>query len=234
MANRSDQPDDFMDDGRPSALLPNRFLFKFELPIHRCRKPPPINGRVAKWKSDWRLPALFGLDGEDGFGDVYVTWDDDGLYIGCEVGGKTRPPRCDPNQFWKADNLRLMTDMRDTRHIRRATRFCQHFHFLPVGGGVGGSEPVAGSRAVNRATDDAPLVGPREISVASVVGKTGYSLTAHIPARCLAGFDPVENPRIGLFYMLEDGERGQQSLTVADDLNWNIDPSTWVTGVFST
>lgn len=215
------------------ALVPNRFLFRFELTLHRCHRPPAIDGRVDAWQDEWRIPPLFGIDGEQGFGDIYVTWDPDGLYVGCEVGGKTRPPRCDPGQFWKADNLRLMTDMRDTRHIRRATRFCQHFYFLPVGGGRRGRDPVAGSRTVNRATDNAPVFAPGEIPIASNVTKAGYSLTAHLPARCLNGFDPVENPRIGLCYMLEDGELGQQALTVGDDLNWNIDPSTWVTAVLA-
>ena len=31
--------------------------------------------------------------------------------------------------------------------------------------------------------------------------------------------------------MLEDNEWGQQYLTVGDDLAWNVDPSTWATGL---
>jgi hypothetical protein len=33
--------------------------------------------------------------------------------------------------------------------------------------------------------------------------------------------------------MLEDTELGHQSLTVGDDLNWYIDPSTWPTAVLT-
>jgi cell division protein FtsI/penicillin-binding protein 2 len=62
------------------------------------------------------------------------------------------------------------------------------------------------------------------------VTQTGYSLTAHLPAGVLNGFDPAENPRIGLLVMVEDGELGQQSLTVGDELNWWIDPSMWPVG----
>ncbi len=213
------------------SIVPNRFLFKFELPLHRCATPPAMDGRVATWDDRWRLPALHTLDGESGFGDVYVTWDENGLYVGCEVGGKTRPPRCDPERFWKADNLRLMTDMRDTRQIRRASRFCQHFYLLPVGGGRLRQDPVAGSAPVHRAVEGAPVFPPGEMPIASRLTRTSYCLTAHLPARCLNGFDPAENPRIGLYYMLEDSEHGHQCLTVGDDLNWWVDPSTWVTAV---
>jgi hypothetical protein len=58
-------------------------------------------------------------------------------------------------------------------------------------------------------------------------------LEARIPAECLNGFDPVEHPRIGLYYMLEDRDHGQQYLTVGDDLYWYVDPSTWATAVLS-
>jgi hypothetical protein len=123
--------------------------------------------------------------------------------------------------------------MRDTRNIRRATRFCQQFYFLPTGGGKGGKEPVAGSAPVARAQTDAPLAKPGEILIASKIYKGGYSLTAHIPARVLVGFDPAENPRIGFFAIIEDTELGHQSLTIDDDLNWWCGPSTWPTGVLT-
>lgn len=217
----------------PASLVPNRFLFKFELTLRRCAKPPAIDGSVKRWNNAWRLPALHAIDGEDGFADVYVTWDDAGLYVGCEVGGKTRLPQCSADKYWTADNLRLMTDMRDTRQIRRATRFCQQFYFLPSGGGGRSRDPVAGSAKVRRAQEDAPIVPPGAIPIAAQCNRSGYALTAHIPAACLHGFDPAENPRIGLFYMVEDGELGQQSLTIGDDLNWWIDPSTWPTAVLA-
>lgn len=216
-----------------SQLVPNRFLFKFEFPIYRCAKPPKIDGRADRWDPRYLLPPLHDIDGEEGFGAVYVTWDDAGLYVACQVKGKTQPPRCDPARFWKSDNLRLMTDMRDTRNIRRATQFCQQFYLMPAGGGRTRKEPVAGSAKVHRATTDAPPISPGRISIAANVSANGYSLTAHIPAPALHGFDPAENPRIGLHYMLEDAELGQQSLTIGDDLNWWIDPSTWPTAVLT-
>ncbi|MBK8266809.1 MAG: hypothetical protein IPK83_00235 [Planctomycetes bacterium] len=69
--------------------------------------------------------------------------------------------------------------------------------------------------------------------MASNVSRGGYSLTAHLPGPVLSGFNPVENPRIGLFVIVEDTELGRQSITVGDELNWFIDPSTWPTAVLT-
>ena len=213
-----------------TQLVPNRLLFRFELPIHRLERPPQIDGRLDDWDDVYRLPSLGEIDGAAAWGDVYVGWDETGLYIACRVTDKVQPLRCDPKRFWKGDNLRLMTDLRDTRNIHRASRFCQHFYFLPVGGG-GGDEPVAASAKINRANQHAPLVAPGTIPVAVEVTSTGYALEAHIPADCLSGFSPAENPRIGLYTMLEDADHGQQYLTVGDDMPWWVDPSLWATAV---
>ena len=214
-----------------SLAIPNRFLFKLEFPLHHCKSAPKINGTLDGWSEAWKLPALHSLDGEEGFADLYAAWNEDGLYIGVRVTGKRRPLQCDPEKFWKSDNVRVMTDMRDTRNIRRATRFCQQFWFLPAGGGRDGRKAAAGADKIHRATDDAPLAKSADLDVASDVDRTGYTLTAHLSAAALNGFDPVENPRIGLLIMVEDTELGQQSITVGDDLNWHIDPSTWPTAV---
>ncbi|MBX3393995.1 MAG: hypothetical protein KF841_01370 [Phycisphaerae bacterium] len=216
-----------------SLIIPNRFLFKFEFQLNWCATAPSIDGRLENWDPSWRLPALHQLDEEPGFAEVFATCDEDGLYIAARVSGKSRPPICDPERFWKSDHVRVMTDMRDTRSIRRATRFCQHFHLLPTGGGRDGRAAIAGADKVQRATEDAPLPKPGEIPIKSTLSRGGYTLTAQLPGAILNGFDPIENPRIGLFVMVEDTELGRQSITIGDELNWFIDPSTWPTAVLS-
>jgi hypothetical protein len=214
-----------------SELVPNRMLFAFEVPVHRFERSPRIDGRLADWTERHRLPSLGEIDGEDDWGEVYIGWDESGIYVACRVTGKTQPPRCDPKRFWQSDNLRLMTDMRDTRTIHRASRFCQQFYFLPTGGGRSGKDPVAASAKVNRAIASAPVVEPGRMPVAAEVTATGYALEANIPAECLAGFDPRDNPRIGIYTMLEDADHGQQYLTVGDEMSWWVDPSLWAAGV---
>lgn len=214
-----------------SLLIPNRFLFAFEFPLRYRRKAPPLDGKLTGWTDKELLPRLGELDGLPEFADVWACWNEKGLWVACQVKGKKRSLRCDPQEYWKSDHLRVCTGMRDTRNIKRATRFCQQFYFLPAGGGSKGKKPTAAGVAIKRAREDAPLVTADRLPIASTVTKTGYKLEAHIPADCLAGFDPAEHRRIGFYYILEDRDHGQQFLTVGDDLYWYVDPSTWATAV---
>lgn len=237
-------------------LIPNRMLFDFEFPLQFRRQAPRIDGSLSDWTDAQLIPRLSVLDGVQTFASVWACWNETGLFVACRVDGKRRPLRCDPKVFWKSDNLRLCTDMRDARQNKRATRFCQQFYFLPTGGGSRGDQPVAGSTRIHRAREDAPLFtsqaadgsaqretlgapqgnptgGSNRILVASSVSAASYRLEAHVPGHCLAGFDPLEHPRIGFYYMLEDRDHGQQYLTVGDDLNWYSDPSTWATCVLA-
>ncbi|MBU0718052.1 MAG: hypothetical protein KJ749_07375 [Planctomycetes bacterium] len=216
-----------------TSLIPNRLLFDFEFPLRYRAETPPIDGQLRGWTDAELLPKLGELDGRRDFADVWACWNEQGLSIACRVTGKSKPPQCDPREYWRGDNLRLCTDMRDARTVKRATRFCQQFHFLPAGGGRSRQDAIAGTGKLKRAREDAPPVPTERIIVASRITKDGYSLEAHIPTSCLNGFDPEEHPRIGFYYMLEDTEHGQQYLTVGDDLQWDADPSTWATVVLT-
>lgn len=213
------------------AVVPVSLLVRLEIPIRRRPAGLRLDGRLRGWSEAYRLPTAGVLDGVEPFGEVYLAWDEEGLYVACRVGGKTRPPRGRPEHFWQADHLRLMTDMRAGIENRRATRYCQQFYFLPVGGGSDGRRACAGTAPIHRAVEAAPPVPPERIRVASQVSSRGWSLEAHIPGDCLAGFDPAEHRRIGVCTVLEDSELGQQFLTVDDELQWYIDPSTWAMGV---
>lgn len=215
------------------TLIPNRFLFDFEFPLHYRESPPMIEGDPGEWTDEDLLPSLASVDGLYDFAPVWACWNERGLWIATEVVGKRRKIKCNPKSFWTSDHLRLCTDMRDARSNKRATRFCQQFYFLPTGGGRKGDEPVAGVNPIKRARENAPSISTDRIEMASTILATGYFLEAHIPAECLCGFDPSEHSRIGFYYMLEDHDLGQQYLTVGDDLNWYVDPSTWATAVLA-
>lgn len=213
------------------ALVPNRFLFSIEFALAHRDRMPAIDGTLSGWSDAEMLPKLGELDGRRDFADLWACWNETGLAVACRVGDKKKPLRCDPAAYWKGDNLRLCTDMRDARNVRRATRYCQQLFFLPTGGGGRRDHAVAGVGKFQRAREDAPAVPVERIRVASSVSRTGYALEACIPADCLVGFDPNEHPRIGFYFILEDGDHGQQYLTVGDELLWNADPSTWATAV---
>ena len=112
-----------------TALIPNRFLFAFELPLHYRSRAPSIDGRLGGWSDAELLPRLSEIDGRRDFGDVWACWNETGLFIACRVTDKRKALRCDPKRFWVGDNLRLCVDTRDTRTVKRATRFCHQFYF---------------------------------------------------------------------------------------------------------
>lgn len=215
------------------VLIPNRLLFDFEFPLRYRAETPSMTGKLSDWTDGFLLPDWSEIDGREPFGRLWACWNESGISIACQVKGKHQPLRCDPARFWRGDNLRLCTDMRDTRNIKRASRYCQQFYFLPTGGGAGGRQPTAASAPINRAQEAAPPVSPGTIKIASRVLRTGYAMEAHVPADALSGFDPTEHRRIGFYYILEDLELGQQYLTIGDDLYWHIDPSTWATAVLT-
>ena len=214
------------------AIVPNRLLFRFEFPL-RYRPSPALDGDTSKWTDEYRLPELCRVDAQQPFAQLWMAWNESGLYLACRVNGRETPLRCNTRQFWQGDNIRLMTDMRDTRDIKRGSRYCQQFYFLPVGGGRDGRAPVTGHAKVHRATENAPAIESDLVQVASVHGSGYYTVEGYVAAAALNGFDPNEHKRIGLYVMVEDQQFGQQFLTVGDEFNWYIDPSTWVTAVLT-
>src|SRR5262249_1455781 len=55
----------------------------------------------------------------------------------------------------------------------------------------------------------------------------GYRLTAWLPAAALAGYDPEQSPRLGGFWVVRDGERGEQASGPTTDLPYAEDPTLW-------
>ncbi|GJM26680.1 MAG: hypothetical protein DHS20C16_30950 [Phycisphaerae bacterium] len=216
-----------------TQLIPNRLLVAVEIRLNHRSKLPRLTGKLTDWSDEFLLPNLCEMDGQEPFAKVYACWNDEGIAFACKVQCPDKKFRCDPASFWKGDNLRICTDMRDTRDIHRATRYCQQFFVLPTGGGKMRSEAIGGSSPIHRAKENASPIKAGMIPVAANITKRGYSIEAILPASLLSGFDPAEHPRIGFYYMLEDLALGQQYLTVGDDLYWHVDPSMWATAVLA-
>lgn len=211
--------------------LPRRGFLRFELPV-RYRGPTlRVDGNLAKWRDEHRLPALIELEDRPPFADVYTAWNEDWFYAAFDVPNKRGQPLCDVAQWWKLDGLRLCIDTRDARDNKRATRFCHFFYLLPTGGGPDRSQPLVGVHRMSRAKEPPPEVDVAQIQIAAIVTRRGYALETAIPARCLNGWNPAEHPRLGFFYKVKDTTIGSQHLTVDDELGWNSDPSTWATAV---
>ena len=89
-----------------TGLIPNRFLFDFEFPLHYRARVPVIDGDLSDWSDADLLPQLGELDGREEFAEVWGCWNKAGISIACRVANKQRPLRCDPAEYWRGDNFR--------------------------------------------------------------------------------------------------------------------------------
>jgi hypothetical protein len=212
-----------------SSLLPHCFLFRFSLPVRHDRKLPKSGRKLLGLSADFALADFTALDKAEPFGELRLAWNDKGLGIAVEVHGKTRPPVGDQPSPEAGDGLRIFIDTRNTQNIHRATRYCQHFCLLPVGGGPEGSGPRSVQLPILRAREEAPRANLADLQMTADISKTGYTLEAWLPASVLYGYDPDAQPQLGFYYALHDSELGDQYLSVGPEFPFAVDPSLWST-----
>ena len=88
-------------------------------------------------------------------------------------------------------------------------------------------EPVFSQAKINRALHDAPLGSASSVPFRCTRTRHGYILEAFLPAAVLNGFDPEQNPRLGVYYVVKDAELGEQVLSVGADFPYWENPSLW-------
>ena len=196
-------------------------------PCEGCRAGGRERGKSIDLPEEARLQNFAELDGVKNFADVRIGWNEMGLAIQVEVKRKEQPPVGDADRVRSSDGLSLWIDTRELRASHRASRYCHHFLFLPTGGGADKEDPV------HRAIEDQPSTTgcaagqPRGHPLSGHRLKGGYRLEAFLPAAALYGFDPVEHPRLGIYYVVRDQELGDQFLSVSWDFPFSDDPSLW-------
>lgn len=167
------------------------------------------------------------LDEQRNFADVRLAWNEHGLGFQVEVRGKEQSPQGSADRPRSSDGVTLWLDTRDSRASHRASRYCHQFHFLPMGGGPDKDEPVFAQAKINRALHDAPLCSAGAVPFRASLIRGGYLLEAFLPASVLHGFDPEQNSRLGFYYVVRDGELGEQFLSVGPEFPYWEDPSLW-------
>lgn len=208
-------------------LVPNRFLFRV---CHPCRYVPDIpddDEDLFHLPESCRLDNFADMDARENFAEVRMAWNEAGLAIEAEVRGKEKLPAGDASKPRHCDGLTVWIDTRDARTSHRASRFCHEFHLLATGAGPDRDEPCVVQQKIHRASQDAPLADSGAIPIRCRRGRSGYRLTAFLPAEVLAGFDPEQNRRMGLYYLVRDAEMGSQTLGAGTDLPFADDPTLW-------
>ncbi len=207
--------------------VPLSAFVHFEVPVPHVRRrigDEPWTG----WQEQHLAPPLHEINRDPHLADVYWGWNEDGFYVLFNVEYVTHRPVCDPRRWWKKDGVRLCIATRPMRDVHRANRYCHFFYALPHGG-RGRPAPVVGLHKMGGASEPPPKVDLSRVRVVADVWSAGYALFLAIPAECLFGFDPVEHPRISVFFKIRDSAGHSQCFGPDDKLRWNIDPSTWPT-----
>jgi hypothetical protein len=209
-------------------LIPHRFYFRVAHPCLHVRDIPQEEDEdLFELPEECRLMNFADMDARQNFADVRLGWNEAGLALQVEVRGKDQPLTGDLARPRQSDGVTLWIDTRDARTSHRASRYCHQLHFLPAGAGPDKDQPGFVQARINRATEDAPLAPPGAVSFRYRVRTSGYRLAAFLPAGALHGFDPEQNPRLGVFYAVRDAELGEQTLSVGVDFPYADDPTLW-------
>jgi hypothetical protein len=205
--------------------IPTRAFFQVAFPCMYHANAPKIDGHLEDWDETFLVPDLGGLDGKEALANVYMAWNEGGLYFALDVKGKAMCA-VDERRPLRGDGLQVWVDTRDVRNAHRGSRYCHHFCFWPQADGV-----AAGGRQfrLRRARAQARLQDAGRFSVASQHVGDGYQMEVHIPSDALTGFDPEENNRLGFAYVLKDKTLGRQFWTADEMLPVSYDPSLWGT-----
>jgi hypothetical protein len=209
-------------------LVPNRFLVRL---LYACPyvKDMPLDDEdsLIELPEAARLEPFADMDGAANFADVRLGWNEAGLGLAVEVRGKENFPIGDADRPRQSDGITLWLDTRGDRTGHRATRTCHQFHFLAAGGGSNKDEPAFVQTKIHRALQDAPLASGGDAPFRYERVKGGYRIEAFLSANVLAGFDPEQYPRLGVFYSVKDFEKGEQTPGADSDFPFAEDPSLW-------
>ena len=210
-------------------VVPHPFLFRYAFPARRVEAIPRKGARLLDLPPECALPYVAALDSAPALGEVRLGWNARGIGVSVQVSGKAQPPRCNVQLPTESDGLQIWIDTRNTQSIHRASRFCHHFCLLPSGGGKNQRDPLAVQVPIDRAREQAPPAPPGAIATACETLRGGYRLEAWLSAEVLHGYDPEASSRLGFYYHLHDGERGDQFLSVGFEFPFAYDPSLWST-----
>lgn len=209
-------------------FIPPRAFFTFTFRCPYLAAAPRLTGHLRDWPKAALLPDLHSMEHRKSFADVYLGWDETGLYCAASVDQKTQY-HIDPSQYTQSDCLELWIDTRDLKDIHRGNRYCHHFLFLPGGSGRDGRQPIGRQIRLPLAHEQAPPCPEDSIRVGLRRLRRGYRLELKIPAEGLNGFEPGEFDRLGFNYVLRDTQKGTQSWSAGTDLPVETDPSLWGT-----
>ncbi|TWU02728.1 DOMON domain-containing protein [Stieleria varia] len=210
---------------KDDRLIDPTFLFRFEVTLRRAPLDWTVKG--LKLPETCRLPSFGALAQRPVFADVRLAWNAEGIGIHVLVNGKRQLPWCRETRLDESDGFHIWIDTRCSPNIHRATQYCHRFLWMPAGGGPQREKPVASLIGINRARGNPKPVAASDLPIKAFPRHDGYEICGIIPKSAMTGFEPDDQPRIGLYYAVVDRELGWQTLTLGPEYPVAEDPSLW-------
>lgn len=208
-----------------TSLIDPTLLFRFELQLREdaCEWSP---GGLSL-PTSCRLPCFGTLADRPVFADVRLAWNRQGIGLQVLVSGKRQLPWCRDTRLEDSDGFQLWIDTRCSPGNHRANQFCHRFLWMPSGGGPRRENAIAALIPIYRARSDPRPVSTGQLKVVAHPRHDGYGLSGWVPAAALTGYDPQQQPRIGIHYAVIDRELGWQTLALGPEYPVAVDPSLW-------
>ncbi|MEM6691668.1 MAG: hypothetical protein AAF664_19720 [Planctomycetota bacterium] len=211
------------------SLIDPTFLFRFEMSL--VKHKPTWSTKGLTLPEACRVESLGNLAGRPSFADVRIAWCDEGIAVWVKVTGKRQDVWCRDSRADDSDGLHLWFDTRCSPGIHRATQYCHRWVWLPSGSGNRRDQPYAALLPINRARANPKSTRNTDYRITSKLNHDGYELSGFVAKTSLTGFDPQQQPRIGLYYAVVDRELGWQTLSLGPEYPVMEDPSLWCEAV---
>lgn len=207
-----------------TSQIPKNMLFRYRID---CRHSDEKWSKMLELPKTNAIPNFWAMGRGEPYADVRMAWNAEGVFVWVRVKGKRQTVWSRATQILDSDGIQLWIDTRDTHNVHRATKFCHWIFLSPAGDGAKKDQPIATMLKINRAKEDSPSINRVPIKISSEHRKSGYTLSAFIPAACLSGWNPDEHPQLGFNYSVVDRELGYQPLAIGPELPVAEDPSLW-------
>ncbi len=208
------------------SQIPLNLGFRYRIP---CRKTTKKWSEKFTLSADYQLPHFGKFEVQNNFADWRAAWSDQGLFFHIIISGKQQSLWCRQTAILESDGVQVWVDTRDTHNVHRATRFCHWFIALPQGGGSTHTKPLASMLKINRAREDSPSMGSKQLKMSTKKKADGYELKLFIPAASLNGWNLEDHRNLGFSIAVVDRELGWQTLAAGPELPIMEDPSLWHT-----
>lgn len=212
-----------------NSIFPQLYFFEFSFKSPKRELPIKIDGDLKDWDKSYLIPDLMHLIGKNPFADVYFSWDYENLFIGANITDKRYAVEVDTIRFWQKDCIEVWIDLRDDKSLRVYNEHCHHFFFLPMGRKENSKLATAGECREPGSTISETYYDHPDIEISSIILEDGYSIEARIPISVIPTYDPINYPKIGFNYHINDTDGRTQWWSCGTDFQRHIDPSTWGT-----